>query len=105
MSLCVRGHVTILQSFQVGGPQNREISQFIGNTIGRFFTITFQVGKTVNNSSFDYGPISIRPAAFITELLALFTLYFCIASESHVVEPGDDNNYATFMPFPDGHAW
>ena len=37
------------QSFQVDGPQNREISIFIGNTIGRFFTITFQGGKTVSN--------------------------------------------------------
>ena len=33
------------QSFQVEGPQNREISLFKGNTIGRFFTGTFQSGK------------------------------------------------------------
>ena len=69
-----------LQSFQVDGPQNREISLFTGNTIGRFFTITFQGGKQ-SATSCDYGPISIRPAAFITYLLALFTLYFGIASE------------------------
>ena len=35
------------------------------------------------------GPTSIRPKAFITELLALFTLYFGIASESDVVEASD----------------
>ena len=34
-----------LQSFQVEGPTNREISLFIGNTIGRFFAGTFQGGK------------------------------------------------------------
>ena len=76
-----------LQSFQVDGPQNREISLFIGNTIGRFLRELFQAGKQSANSC-DYGPISIRPVAFITELLALFTLYFVIASEPDVVEPG-----------------
>ena len=70
----------ITSEFQVDGPQNREISLFIGNAIGIFFTMTFQVGKN-SATSCNYGPISIRPAAFITELLALFTLYFGIASE------------------------
>ena len=41
-----------MQSFQVEGPQNREISLFIGNTIGRFVTGTFQGGKTVSNSCY-----------------------------------------------------
>ena len=37
------------QSFQVDGTQNRKISLFLGNTIGRFFTITFQGGTTVSS--------------------------------------------------------
>ena len=90
------------QSFQVDGPQNREISLFIGNTIGRFLTITFQGGKT-SATSCDYGPISLRPAAFITELLALFTLYFGIASESDVVEPGDDMQLLCLFPMATRH--
>ena len=40
------------QSFQVEGPQNREISLFIGNTIGRFLSGTFQGGKTASNSCY-----------------------------------------------------
>ena len=54
------------QSFQVEGPQNREISLFLRNKIGRFFYV--------------YGSPS-----------ALFTFYFGIASQSDVVKPGDDN--------------
>ena len=51
--LC-RAPVTVRQtpSFQVEGPQNREISPFVENKIGRFFTGTFQGGKTVRNSGY-----------------------------------------------------
>ena len=41
----------IIQSFQVEGPKNREISLFIENTIRRFFTGFFQGGKTASNVS------------------------------------------------------
>ena len=47
-----KNNFNIRQSFQVEGPQNREISLFIGNTIGRFFTETCQGGKTVSNSCY-----------------------------------------------------
>ena len=63
-----------LQSFQVEGPQNREISLYLRNKIGRFFTGTFQG---------NYG----SPSASFT--------FFGIASQSDVVKPGDDND----MPF------
>ena len=36
------GLTTVMQSFQVEGPQNMEISLFLRNKIGRLFTGTFQ---------------------------------------------------------------
>ena len=63
-----------MQSFQVGGPQNREISPFIENRIGRFFTGTFQGGKTVRNSCY-HVIISIRPAAYTELQLDTLTHY------------------------------
>ena len=38
----VHTRMIITQSFQVEGPQNREISRFIGNTIGRFLWELFK---------------------------------------------------------------
>ena len=42
------------QSFQVEGPQNREISLFIGNKIGRFFRERFQAEKQSATSTIMY---------------------------------------------------
>ena len=87
-----------VQSFQVDGPQNREISLLLGNIIGRFVLRKRFKAEKQSATSCDYEPMSIRPAAFITELLALFTLYFGIASESDVVEPGDDMPLLCLFP-------
>ena len=47
-------YVVYQQSFQVEAPQNMEISLFIEHTIGRFFTGTFQSGKTARNSCYQF---------------------------------------------------
>ena len=69
-----------LQSFQVKGPQNREISLFLRNKIGRF--LRELLGNLINPTQWlAHGSHS-----------ALFTLYFGIASQSDVVKLGDDND-------------
>ena len=47
------------QSFRVEGRENRQISLFIDNTVGRFFTGTFQGGKTARDSCY-HVTVSIR---------------------------------------------
>ena len=66
---------------------------------GDFFYENVSRQKNSQQHHVTMGP-SIRPAAFIAELLALFTLYFGIASESDVVEPGDDMPLYAFSRWP-----
>ena len=47
------------ESFQVEGRENRQTSLFIDNTVGRFFTGTFQGGKPARNSCY-HVTVSIR---------------------------------------------
>ena len=52
--------LSCIQSFQVEGPKNREISLFIENTIGRFFTETFHGRKIARNSCYHVITCSIN---------------------------------------------
>ena len=88
-----------IQSFQVGGPQHREISLFLRNKIGRFLTGTClfkALPKTIGLRN-DFRTVipSLRRCLGPT-------FYFGIASQSDVVKPGDDNdnhiNPNHFMP-------
>ena len=56
------GVMSLMQSFQVERPQNREISLFIGEKIGRIFSGTLQGEKTVSNSCYPC-TLSIRSAS------------------------------------------
>ena len=58
--LIIKEKIWYSQSFQVEGPQNREISRFIGNTIGRFFRELFKAEKQPATAAI-MSAIGLRP--------------------------------------------